>query len=149
MSRARQRHAEPAVYGEKIGQYTRLSLITAGAPRGPIVWLKWLTSIIYFLGAIATSIFWGIGQQDGPRSGALLSWFLFFAVPLLFVSAYPRFLFAPSRSKTSWQLAAILHSLGAAIATALFVILGSAFWRNPLRDSESILLTAIPLIAAG
>jgi hypothetical protein len=79
---------------------------------------------------------------------ALRAWPLLFPAPLLFVFAYPCFVFASKAPEASRQrFAAILHGLGAAITTVLFVVLGSAFWKNPLHDADSILLVAIPLIA--
>jgi hypothetical protein len=33
------------------------------------------------------------------------------------------------------------------ITTVLFVVLGAAFWRNPLRDADSMLLLVVPLVA--
>jgi len=67
---------------------------------------------------------------------------------LLFVFAYPRFLFVSTTPETSRQRSAvILHGFGAVIATILFVVLGSAFWKNPLRDADSMLLFAVPIVA--
>jgi hypothetical protein len=75
-------------------------------------------------------------------------WLLLFAAPLLFVFAYPRFVFASPAAKTSrLRFAAIFHGFGAAIATILFVFLGSPFWKNPVRDANSIFFLAIPLVA--
>lgn len=105
---------------------------------------KVLTVLIYSLAAIAASLFWVTRQQEGTSSAALLDWLLFFAAPLLFVFAYPRSLFAavpPPRP------AAILHGLAAGITTLLFVIFGSPFWKNPMRDADSILLLVAPIVA--
>jgi hypothetical protein len=106
-----------------------------------------LTVLIYFLAAVATSFFWVTRQHEG-LSAALLGWLLLFTAPLLFVFAYPRFLFADFPPQTSrLRYAAILHGLAAAITTLLFVILGSAFWKNPMRDADSFLLLAVHIIA--
>jgi len=109
---------------------------------------KTLTTFIYSLAAVAASYFWLIHQQQGTWSATPTIWLLFFAAPLLFVFAYPRFLFASSPAKTSrLRFAAIFHGFGAAIATILFVFLGSRFWKNPVRDVDSIPFLGIPLVA--
>ncbi len=106
---------------------------------------KAFTVFIYGVAAVAASLFWVTRTQDGTWSGALRALLLLFPAPLLFVFAYPRFLFASEARRR--RFAAILHGLGAAITTVLFVVLGSAFWKNPLRDADSILLVAVPFIA--
>jgi len=110
---------------------------------------KGLTTFIYLSAAAGNSAFWlSRNTQGGTWQAALLYWLLFFVAPLLFVFAYPRFLFAPSALQTTRQRSAyILHGLGAAVSTLLFVILGSAFWKNPLRDAGSLALLMIPLVA--
>jgi hypothetical protein len=66
----------------------------------------------------------------------------------LFVIAYPSFLFGPFGPQTSrLRYAAVLHGLAASITTILFVILGSDFWKNPMRDSDSLLSLMVPVIA--
>lgn len=107
---------------------------------------KAISVLIYSLAALASSLFWVIRQQQGP-SPALRGWLLLFVGPLLFVFAYPRFLFASSAQTDRTRSAAILHGLAAAITTILFVIWGSPFWRNPIRDADSILLLAVPFVA--
>jgi len=112
------------------------------------VWRKALTVFIYSLAAVAASFFWVMHAQDGTGSEALWGWLLLFTAPLLFVFAYPRFLFVSLPHETNRKRsAAILHGLGATITMLLFVVLGSAFWKNPLRDADSILLVAVPLVA--
>jgi hypothetical protein len=109
---------------------------------------KSLTVLIYFLAAVAASFFWVTRQHEGSLSTALLEWLLFFAAPLLFVFACPRFLFAGFPAQTTrLRYAAISHGLAAAITTILFVILGSPFWKNPMRDADSFLLLAVPIVA--
>lgn len=79
---------------------------------------------------------------------SVLYWLLLIAAPLLFVYAYPRFLFPTTVIPVNRvRYAATLHGLGVAIAIVLFIVLGSAFWRNPLRDGNSILLLGVPLVA--
>src|SRR6267143_5148532 len=112
------------------------------------MWRKALTILIYSLAAVAASLFWVTRAQDGLGSKALLGWLFLFPAPLLFVFAYPRFLFVSTPPETSRQRpAVILHGFGAVIATILFVVLGSAFWKNPLRDADSMLLFAVPIVA--
>jgi hypothetical protein len=114
---------------------------------------KRLTVLIYFLAAVAVSFFWVIRQEEGSLSasltGSFLVWLFLLAAPLLFVFAYPSFLFGQFAPQTSRpRYAAILHELAAAITTVLFVILGSVFWKNPLRDGGSFLLLLVPITAA-
>ncbi len=112
------------------------------------MWRKALTILIYGLAAVAASFFWVTRAQGGLGSEAILGWLLLFSAPFLFVFAYPRFLFVSATPETSRQRsAAILHGSGAALATILFVVLGSAFWNNPLRDANSMLLLAVPIVA--
>lgn len=108
---------------------------------------KAMTIVIYSLAALAASLFWIARQQDLTAPATLLSCLLLFAAPLLFVLAYPRFLFAAAPPPVRPRSAAILHGLAAALTAVLFVTWGSQFWRNPLRDAESILLLAVPLVA--
>lgn len=112
------------------------------------MWRNPLTVFIYSLAAVAASFFWVTRAQNGSGSEVVWNWLLFFSAPLLFVFAYPRFRFASTPPETSRQRsAAILQGFGAAITTILFIVLGSAFWKNPLRDADSMLLLAIPLVA--
>lgn len=107
-----------------------------------------LTVLIYFLAAVAASFFWVTRQHEGSLSAALVGWPLLFGAPLLFVFAYPRFLFAAFPPQTSRpRYAAILHGFAAVITTLLFIILGSPFWKNPMRDADSFLLLAVPIVA--
>jgi hypothetical protein len=113
---------------------------------------KCLTVLIYSLAAVAASLFWVIHQEEGFLSASLLAsflvWLLLLAAPLLFVAAYPSFLFGAFARQTSrLRHAAILHGLAASITTLLFVILGSVFWKNPMRDADSFLFLIVPVIA--
>jgi hypothetical protein len=111
------------------------------------MWRKTLTISIYSLGAVAASFFWITRAQDSVASEAMRNWLLLFSAPLLFAFAYPLYLFSTATPEPSHQRSiAILQGLGAVITTVLFVVLGSAFWRNPLRNVDSMLLWAIPLI---
>ena len=115
-----------------------------------IAWRRSLTILIYSSAAVAASYYWVASQQSGPLSPAFLEWLLFFAAPLLFAFAYPRSLFAPSPQQTNrLRNATIFHGVAAATTTAAFVIFGSDFWKNPLRDANSIALLVVPIVAAG
>ena len=116
-----------------------------------------LTTPIYAAAAVAASCYWlSLGVPEGTLPGLLLQWLISFAAPLLFVYAYPRFLFSRPLLSHRLRHVALLHALSAIIACTLFLSYGAAFWRNPLRDVSSlflfpILLIAVPvfLVAAG
>src|SRR5580700_494617 len=95
-----------------------------------------LTKIIYVVASAACSFFLlSCNLEAGARwSVLLLYWLVVCAVPLLFVFAYPRFLFADSTPQKRRKYAAALHGLGAVTATVLFPILTVPFWKNPVRD---------------
>lgn len=106
-----------------------------------------LTFSIYSLAAVAASLSWVIRQQEDGLSAVLVRWCLWFAAPLLFAFAYPRFLFADFLPQSARpRSAAIFHAVGAGVATVLFVVLGSHFWRNPLRDVNSILFELVLIV---
>jgi len=115
-----------------------------------------LTPLIYLAAAIAASCYWlSLGVPEGTLPG-LLQWLISLAAPLLFVYAYPRFLFSRPLPRHRLRYVALLHALGATITGALFLVYGAAFWRNPLRDANPlfvfpVLLVAVPvfLVAAG
>jgi hypothetical protein len=107
-----------------------------------------LTKIIYLVAAAACSLFLlSRNLEAGGRWSVLLLYWLFVcALPLLFVFAYPRFLFADSTSQKRRKYAAALHGLGAVTATVLFPILAVPFWKNPVRDldeSKSIVVIQV------
>jgi hypothetical protein len=110
---------------------------------------KALASLIYVSAAAANTGLWlSSNVSNGTWTAALLYGLLLFGTPLLFVFAYSRFLFGPLvQQATRVRFAAILNGIGAATATSLFAILGSAFWKNPLRDVDSIALLVVPLVA--
>jgi hypothetical protein len=79
-----------------------------------------------------------------------LEWLLFFAAPLLFVFAYPTYLFAASPQQTNrLRNAAIFHGLAVVITIVVFDVFGSAFWKNPMRDADSPALLVVPIVALG
>ena len=110
---------------------------------------KAITAVIYLSAAAADSWFWVTRNQEyGISAQAWMFWLVIFVVPLLFVFAYPRYLFARSPSKLAHlRLIASFHAAGAVIATVLFANYGAVFWRNPLRDNDSMALLLIPLVA--
>jgi hypothetical protein len=108
---------------------------------------KVLIVLIYSFAAIAASLFWVTRQQPRSLSEILLVWFVWFGAPLLFVYAYPNFLFAdPLTHPSRPRFAAILHGLASALVMSLFVILASSFWKNPLRNVNSFLLECVPIV---
>ena len=105
-----------------------------------------VTKIVYLVASAACSLFLlSRSLEAGGRWSVLLLYWLFVcAVPLLFVFAYPRFLFADSTPQKRRKYAAVLHALGAVTATVLFPILSVPFWKNPVRDlGESISVIAV------
>jgi hypothetical protein len=107
-----------------------------------------LTKMIYVVASAACSLFLlSRNLEAGGRWPVLLLYWLFVcAVPLLFVFAYPRFLFADSTPQKRRKYAAVLHGLGAVTATVLFPILAVPFWKNPVRDlGESISVSLVLL----
>ena len=110
-----------------------------------------LTACIYLVAAAAGSCYWASqDKSDGSFLTFMLVWLLLFGAPLLFVYAYPRFLFVSSETQRNRvQYAAVLHGIGAATASVLFVVWGSAFWRNPLRDADSFVRLGVPLVAVA
>ena len=112
---------------------------------------SFLTTLIYFLAAAAVSSFWIIRQQTVSLPSSLLTWLIFLAAPLVFICAYPRYLFGSTElSRNYTRYAAILHAIAAAITTILFVVFGSVFWKNPLRDEDYLhaaffAIVAVPL----
>ena len=110
---------------------------------------KTLTILIYLSAAAAASCFLVSRHLlVGTWSAAFLFHLCFFAVPLLFVFSYPRFLFAVSpQQKNRQRSAAILHGLGVATTGLTFCSLALPFWNNPVRDTNSRALLLVPLIA--
>ena len=103
------------------------------------------TSVIYALAAGALSLFM-LSRNLEPNSlwwVLLLLWAFAVAVPLLFAFAYTRFVFAngvPGKRK----YALLFHCLIVLAVVVLFTVL-SPFWKNPLRDNDSIFLLLAPL----
>jgi hypothetical protein len=93
---------------------------------------KTLTVLIYLSAAAATSWFWlGTNPRGGMEPTSILAWLFFFAIPLLFVFAYPRFLFADSPTqRSSLRISALLRGLGVAMTTFLFTALVLPFGKT-------------------
>jgi hypothetical protein len=109
---------------------------------------KTLTSIIYAFATAACSAFLFSCNFGVDRNvyALLLGWTVCWGIPLLFVFAYPRFIFAdpapPDRSKR----ALILNGIGLLSAVILFPVLALPFWKNPMDHlPESIAVFIIPL----
>ncbi len=85
-------------------------------------------------------------RDEIPWKGLLL-WMTLRAIPLLFVFAYPRFLFvASSPGKNRLRFAAALNGFGLAASVFLFPRMVLPFGTNPMRDADSVALLLIPLI---
>jgi hypothetical protein len=66
-------------------------------------------------------------------------------IPLLFVFAYSRFLFASPAQERRIHNAAALNFVGITVSAIIFMFL-SAFWKNPLRDrDDSVYVIFIPI----
>ena len=106
------------------------------------------TSTIYVATAVACSVFMlsRNAEVGGRWSVLLLVWLFVCAVPLSFVFAYPRFLFAHSALESRRKYAALINGAGAVTATVLFSLLATPFWKNPVRDvDDSIPHVLVPL----
>ena len=107
------------------------------------------TSSIYLIAATIGFLFvLGHNEQGGWLEASII--WLCAAPPLLFVFAYPRFLFSGTVSRRRLTYEMLLHCLGATSAIVAFTIF-SPFWKNPIRDlgdSIYILLfaTAVPIV---
>ncbi len=111
-----------------------------------------LTPIIYLSTATASSLFMlGRNADAGGRwSAFMLLWLLVTAVPLLFVLAYSRFLFAESTTRAQRKLAAFVSGIGGILATILFSFLATPFWKNPVRDlGDSIIYLLVAIAVLG
>jgi len=108
-----------------------------------------LTKTIYVVASAACSLFLlSRGLESGGRwLVLLLYWLVVCAIPLSFVFAYPRFLFAVSTPQNRRRHAAILHAVGAVTATVLFPVLTVPFWKNPVRDLGESLSVAVVLLS--
>lgn len=110
-----------------------------------------LTKIIYVVASAACSLFLlSRNLEAGGRWSVLLLYWLFVcAVPLLFVFAYPQFLFADSTPQNRRKHAAVLQGLGAVVSTVLFPLLVVPFWKNPARDlgeSTSVIVVLLSVL---
>ena len=102
-----------------------------------------LTALIYTLAALAACILWLVISRNGYAVHPSETHFLLFLGPLLFAFAYPTSLFAGDHNDATavaarLRSAAVLHGTGLAITTITFVVLGSKYWKNPLRGLGSV-----------
>ena len=105
-----------------------------------------ITSIIYALAAVACSTFMLSRNASGTWWEFLIIWLCLAAIPLLFVFAYPRFLFAESTPPNHLKFAAAYHAMAAVTATVLFAIF-SPFCSDLGRDlGDSIFVLIVPLV---
>ena len=105
------------------------------------------TSIIYGLAAACSLFMLSRNLEAGGRwSIVLLVWLFIGAVPLLFVFAYPRFLFADSAPQNRLKYAALIHVVACVTATVLFTVF-SPFWKNPVRDFPDSVPGALVVLA--
>jgi hypothetical protein len=108
-----------------------------------MTWRNVLTALIYAFAALAACVLWLTMSDGGFPWDFLLTRSLLFLGPLLFVFAYPKFLFAGADAgaksfATRVRSAAVLHGVGAVTATIAFVILASSWWHNPLFNAGSV-----------
>lgn len=110
-----------------------------------------LTAIIYVVASATCSIWLMSRNPDaaGSWSVLVLYWLFACAVPLLFVFAYPRFLFADSTLQKHRTYAAVIHGAGVVASTILFAVLVVPFWKNPMRDigeSGSVIVVLLSVL---
>lgn len=111
---------------------------------------KFFSTGLYLLAAAAAALFWMTRAEEYSRSLSSLAlfWLLFFIPPLLFVFSYSRRTFDPSTASVGpSRITIVAHAVAASACFAVFVSLGSAFWRNPLRDENAVALPAACLVA--
>ena len=107
-----------------------------------------MTFLIYAVAAVAAYLLWLIIAQEGYGFQPVTAYSLLFLGPLLFAYAYPRILFTNANGRAGrLRFAASLHGTGLLAATIVFVILGSVFWKNPLRDANSVPFLAATIAA--
>jgi hypothetical protein len=113
-----------------------------------IVHRKITTALIYLSAAVVASGFTiEFDVRYGTRREILLYWLALSAVPLLFVFAYPRYLFAtPSTQEHRERLAAAVNSIGAVAGTLFFPFMALPFWENPMHDVDTVALLLLPLL---
>jgi hypothetical protein len=106
--------------------------------------------LIYALTAAAISAFVLMALRDlqSPKWYVfLLIWFFVFGLPLVFVYAYPRFLFARPQEKKHHVFVILLNILGAAITLFFFLRLSLPDSNSAERFGESLAVLIFPLIA--
>lgn len=117
-----------------------------------MTWRNVLTTLIYAFAALAACFLWLIRSDAGFPSNFPLTPSLLFLGPLLFVFAYPKFLFAGADGDTKSlatrvRSAAVLHGMGAVAATIAFEILASSWRHNPLFNARSVTFFATTIAA--
>jgi hypothetical protein len=116
------------------------------------MWRNAPTSLIYALAALAACSLWLTMSDGGLPWSFPFTPSLLFLGPLLFVFAYPKFLFAAADAgakplATRLRSAALLHGIGAVATTIAFVILASSWWQNPLFNVDSVPFFATTIAA--
>jgi hypothetical protein len=101
---------------------------------------KTVTAVIYLSAATALSTLMlsRNSENTGTWSQGLLIWLTSCAVPLLFVFAYPVYVFSALRSEKHRKCTALMQALELLAATSFFPVLALPFWKNPMRDNDSI-----------
>ena len=110
---------------------------------------KTVTAAIYLSAATALSTLMlsRNSENTGTWLQGLLIWLTSCAVPLLFVFAYPVYVFSVLSSEKHRKYTALIPALGLLAATTFFPGLALPFWKNPMRDNDSIAV-AIGFLAA-
>jgi hypothetical protein len=113
-----------------------------------IVHRKIATVLIYLsAAAVASGFMVEFDIRNGTRGEILLYWLALSAVPLLFVFAYPRYLFAdPATQEHRQRFAAAVNGIGATAGTLFFPFMALPFWENPMHDVDSMALLLLPLL---
>jgi hypothetical protein len=103
------------------------------------------TRIIYGAGALAASLFLLTRHLEDGASWPerFVVWILACGIPLLFVFAYPRYLFTPPAPPKRARHAAVLHGMGAAAASIAFSVLAKQGSTNPLYDWDAGIAGAV------
>jgi hypothetical protein len=105
------------------------------------------TKIIYVAASVSCSLFLLSRNLEFGQGWSVLipHWLFACAIPLLFVFAYPRFLFGASPRQRKYS--AVLHALGAMTGTVLFPVLAVPFWKNPVRDLGESIVEPLVMLA--
>jgi len=106
-----------------------------------------VSALIYAVSAAVSTLFMIArnSELDGRWLGIFLVWLIVCVAPLIFVFAYPHFLFLEPVSRNRLRNAAIFHGVAAIISLLAFVPF-SLSSENPLRDfGDSLLYFLVPL----